>query len=92
MKMGTFESDIVRRITRLETKLVRGFEELGINIDENENWLTVDDELEVVYINTLARSPLATLKKMSNSGATKAGHEYTLIFNNKKVGSIVFWV
>ena len=52
----------------------------------------MDSELEDVYLETLAKSPLATLKKMSSAGATKAGQEYTQSFKGKRLGSIVFGV
>jgi hypothetical protein len=35
------EKDIQYRLTRIETKLVRGFEELGVNIDQDREWLSV---------------------------------------------------
>ena len=32
------------RLTRIESKLVRGFEELGVSLDVDPDWMTVDDE------------------------------------------------
>lgn len=47
------EKELMNRMTRIETKLVRGFEELGVNIDKDNEWITVDDDARVVYISTL---------------------------------------
>ena len=42
------------RLTRIESKLVRGFEELGVSLDVDPDWMTVDDEENTVYVSTIA--------------------------------------
>lgn len=88
--MGMFERDVVSRLTRLESKLVRGFEELGINIAGTPDWLSVDDVSRVVYVSTLGRSLTVMLTDMQRMGATQIGKEYDIVHKGEAVGSVVF--
>lgn len=88
--MGMFERDMVGRLTRLESKLVRGFEELGVNIDTDRNWLSVDDAQRVVYISTLGRSLMVMLNDMQTKGATQEGKEYDIVHRGDVVGTITY--
>ena len=88
--MGMFERDMVGRLTRLESKLVRGFEQLGVNIDTDRNWLSVDDPQRVVYVNTLGRSLMVMLNDMDTKGATQVGKEYEIVHRGDLIGTIIF--
>ena len=90
--MNDFRStkELMLRLTRIESKLVRGFEELGVNIDTDREWLTVDNESRVVYLSTLGRSLMVTLNDMAQRGATHVGHEYDIVHKGDVVGTIVF--
>lgn len=82
--------ELHNRMARIESKLVRGFEELGVNITTSHDWLSVDDQSQVVYISTLGRSLMVIISDMARRGATKIGKEYTLVHQGSDVGSIVF--
>jgi hypothetical protein len=88
--MSNFERELMNRLIRIESKLVRGFEELGVNIDKDANWLSVDDASRVVYIATLGRSMTVILSDMAREGATHTGEVYELINKGNVVGSIMF--
>jgi hypothetical protein len=90
--MNDFRStkELMLRLTRIESKLVRGFEELGVNIDTDRDWLTVDNDSRVVYLSTLGRSLMVTLNDMAQRGATHVGHEYDIVHKGDVVGTIVF--
>lgn len=88
--MATFEREITNRLIRMESKLVRGFEEIGVNIDKDNNWLSVDDVSRVVYIATLGRSILVMLNDMAREGATHYGENYEIVHNGDTIGVIVF--
>lgn len=75
---------------RMETKVVRGFEELGINISSDDDWLAVDDVAREVTLSTIGRSPMVILTDMERRGATQIGKEYTLLHNGRTIGTIVF--
>ena len=84
------EKDLLNRLTRIETKLVRGFEELGVNIDKDDEWLTLDDASSVVYVSTLGRSMTVLLSDMARAGASKVGKEYDIVHRGDIVGTITF--
>lgn len=83
------EKELMNRMTRIETKLVRGFEELGVNIDKDNEWITVDDDARVVYISTLGRSMTVMLSDMTRLGATQYGKDYDVIHRGDLIGTIV---
>jgi hypothetical protein len=82
--------DIMYRLTRIETKLVRGFEELGVNIDQDREWLSVDEENLVVYVSTLGRSMTVVLSDMARAGAKSVDKFYDVVHRGEVVGSICF--
>lgn len=77
-------------INRIETKLTRFAEELGVNIVSDPDWLTVNDSTRTVYISTLGRSLSVMLHDMKRQGATKVGQYYDIIHRGDAVGQIVF--
>jgi hypothetical protein len=88
--MSNFERELMNRLIRIESKLVRGFEEIGVNIDKDANWLSVDNASRVVYIATLGRSMTVILSDMAREGATHTGEVYELIHKGDVVGTILF--
>jgi len=84
------EKELMNRLTRIETKLVRGFEELGVNIDKDTEWLSVDEQNLVVYISTLGRSMTVMLSDMARAGATQVGRIYDIVHRGDVVGTITF--
>ena len=84
------DKELVNRLTRIETKLVRGFEELGVNIDKDAEWLSVDEPNRVVYISTLGRSMTVMLSDMQRGGAVKEGDWYDIVHRGDVVGTILF--
>lgn len=84
------EKELMNRMTRIETKLVRGFEELGVNIDKDTEWLSVDEPNRVVYISTLGRSMTVMLSDMQRAGVTKEGSWFDIVHRGDVVGTIMF--
>ena len=87
--MTVFEQDVINRLTRVESKLVRGFEELGVNIVSNKDWLTVDEPSRTVFISTLGRSLTVMLNDMARAGAAQWGKTYDVVHRGNIVGTIV---
>ena len=81
---------INNRLIRIESKLVRGFEELCVNIDADQDWLRVDDVRRQVHVQTIGRSLTVMLSDMAKGGATQVGKEYDIYHNGAYTGSIVF--
>jgi hypothetical protein len=88
--MTAFDKDLYNRVSRIESKLVRGFEELGVNITSAPDWLTVDDEARVVYVPTLGRSLMVILTDMKRRGATHVGKDYDIVHRGEVVATLVF--
>ena len=85
-----FERELFNRLVRIESKLVRGFEELGVNIDADSAWLSIDEPSRSVYVSTLGRSLTVLLSDMGRAGATQVGKEYNIVHRGDVVGTIVF--
>ena len=84
-----YRTDLMKRIVRLETKIERGFSEIGVDINQ-KNWMKIDDENKIVYIDNLGRALKVIIKKMESLGASKNLESYSLIYNDKIIGSIIF--
>lgn len=84
------QESTTQRLIRLESKLTRGFEELGISLEVDRNWLTVDDEANVVYVSTLGRSIQVMMQEMKAKGATKVGQCYEVVHQGKVAAVIEF--
>lgn len=84
------DRELMNRLVRIESKLVRGFEELGVNIDKDNEWLTLDEAASVVYVSTLGRSMTVLLSDMARAGATQEGKVYDVVHRGDIVGSITF--
>jgi len=88
--MASNEREIMNRLVRIESKLVRGFEELGVNIDIESDWITVDDASRTVYISTLRRSLTVMLSDMARLGAKQVGKDYSIVHKGTEIGAISF--
>lgn len=81
-------TDIIERLKRIETKVVRFAEEMGIDTDVNFDWITVDDEARILYVSTLGRSFSVMHKEALKRGATKRGKFYDIIFRGDVHGTL----
>ena len=89
-RLSKFEQNITTRLTRTESKLVRGFEELGITTDTRTNWLTVDDAARIVYVDTIGRSLMVLLADMARQGATHYGDNYEVVHKGETIAVVEF--
>ena len=81
-------SSLTSRLIRIESKLVRGFEELGINIDSDEQWIDINDDKKTINLNTLGRS-LMVIYNTANLSDSHPKEAYSLYFKNKLIGEIL---
>lgn len=76
-------ASIENRLVRMETKLIRGFEELGVDTETDPNWLTViGDTIEVT---TLGRSLMVIIETAKKKGAKIGQQEYVIVHKGKDV-------
>ena len=83
-----FEYDVLNRLTRIESKIARGFEEQGIDIDVDPNWMTVDDSARVIYVSTMGRSLKIVHSEAIKRGAKQKGKEYDVVHRGETVATI----
>lgn len=84
----TSTTALTNRLIRIESKLVRGFEELGINIDSDDQWVFIDDIRKTIILTTLGRS-LKVLQKLVNNPNKTEKVSYSLYFENELIGQIL---
>jgi hypothetical protein len=84
------DETVERRLIRLESKLVRGFEELGVDLDVKRKWLTVDNLSKSVEITTMGRSLLVIQQKMKEKGASNYGEWYKVFYRGGEVARVLF--
>lgn len=80
--------EIIDRLKRMETKIVRGFEELGIDTDVDPNWITVDNDSRVIYLANLGRSIAVIRKEAVKRGGMVFNKPYDLIHRGDVVGTL----
>lgn len=79
-------ADIEYRLKRIETRLVRGFSEVGVQVDSNKDWLLVKGGN--IYLNTLGRSWVAMIETAVANGA-KVGQYYDVVHDGNVVGRVL---
>lgn len=87
-RLSRFEQNVITRLTRTESKLVRGFEELGITTDTNNDWLTVDNDARIVYVDTIGRSLMVLLAEMVRLGASHFGDNYEVVHKGETIAIV----
>jgi hypothetical protein len=83
-----FQTETLNKLIRLESKLVRGFEEMGVDTDVDPNWLVVDDDACVVYISTMGRSLKLLHSVAIQRGASKFQKFYNIVHKGDLVGTL----
>lgn len=81
-------TDIAAQLKRMETKIVRGFEEMGVDTNVDHEWISVDDAARVIYLSTLARSLMVIRKEAPKRGATNFTKPYDLVHQGRVVGTL----
>jgi len=79
-------NDLKGRLIRLETKVIRGFEELGADTNQDPNWLEVEGDS--IHINTMGRSMQVILATARKKGAAIGTRPYTVRYRGKAVATI----
>lgn len=83
-----FQTEVINKLIRIESKLVRGFEEMGIDTDADPNWLSVDDAARVIYVSTIGRSFKLMHSAAIAKGAKQFGKEYDIVHKGDVVGTM----
>ena len=88
--MNDEHKDLVKRMIRIESRLVRGFEKIGVDLSVEEDWLTVNNERTEVHVTSFGGSFMVMLKTMKENGANRFGQTYDILYKNELIGSMIF--
>ena len=80
------QESIESKLTRMETKMIRGFEELGADTSFDHNWLSVEGN--TIYITTLGRSLIVMISTAKKQGAKIDEQKYDVVYRDKIVAVI----
>ena len=80
------QESIESKLTRMETKMIRGFEELGADTSFDHNWLSVEGN--TIYINTLSRSLVVLIATAKKQGAKIGEQKYDVMYRAEIVATI----
>lgn len=83
---STDYKELISRLTRLETKVIRGFEELGADTSSDPNWLAVEGDC--IYVNTMGRSLTVMTETARKKGARIGQQKYRVIYKGAEVAVI----
>jgi hypothetical protein len=73
---------------RLESKLMRGFEEVGVDTDVDPNWLVANDGQRVIYILTMGRSLKLVRSVVIQRGASQFQKFYRIMHKGDLIGTL----
>lgn len=79
-----------RVLARIEAKMTRGFESLGVSVEKDADWMSVDEAKREVRMTTMSHSLKVVLAEMGRRGAKQRGAEYEMIYQDGTVGWIIF--
>ena len=87
-KINKLEKSLARRLIRTESRLVRGFAELGVDIGGEPGWAELDEQKKIITIDTLGRSLVVLITELERLGANHYGELYTIVYDGEIIGSI----
>jgi len=77
---------VFERLQRIEARVVRGFEELGVKVTDDEDWCQVDNELRVVHLRGPGRSLRAIQLAIKDAGGYS--EFYGVIVNGEVIAQV----
>jgi hypothetical protein len=80
------ENQVEKLLRRIETRLIRGFNELNVDVLEDPGWLRVSGA--TIIINSANHSLSAIIKRAKEKGAAIGTTEYEVVYN----GEVLCWL
>ena len=81
------ERAMFERLQRIESRLVRGFTELGVVVCDDEDWIRVDVERLEVHMKGMGRNLQSIRLAIANAGGYSSAI-YNILVNGEPVGSV----
>lgn len=82
--------DLKRRLIRIESKMVRAFDSIGLNTCVSDDWLEVNQQDKVIKLLTNDRSLTAIKNELLKKGIPQFKATYNLYSNGDMIGSIIY--
>ena len=82
------ERALFERLQRIESRVVRGFTELGVPVCDDEDWIRVDNERHEVHMKGTGRSIKAVQLAIRKSEGYSSGN-YTVLVQGQTVATVV---
>jgi hypothetical protein len=79
--------EISERLRRIETRVMRGFEEIGVDLYDQKDWLTVDEASKTLYVATMGRS-LQVINNTAKKQGAVVGKLYDVVWRGKALASL----
>ena len=87
-RVNQLEKSLANRLIRTESRLVRGFAELGVDVGGEPGWADLDEHNKTLTIDTLGRSLVVLIAELERLGAKHYGELYTIVYCGEIIGSI----
>lgn len=71
--------EVLRRLTRIETRVTRGFETIGIDTYDSREWLSVDPATSTIYVSTMGRT-LQVINDSAKAQGAAVGKVYEIVW------------
>ena len=83
------ENLILERLQRMESRLVRGFSEMGVRVTDDSDWFTVNRDAKVVFLKSSGKS-IASIWLAMRAAGCEVGETYHLFVGEQTAGTIQF--
>jgi hypothetical protein len=83
-------SEIKKRLIRIESKMVRAFDSIGLNTYVDDDWLDVNQQDKVISLMVNDRSLPAIRNELIKKGIPQVKATYSLYFDAEMIGSIIY--
>ena len=80
-------NEIAERLGRIETRIMRGFEEIGVDLYDRKDWLSVDEPSSTIYVSTMGRS-LQVINNTAKKQGAVLKKNYEIVWRGQVMATI----
>jgi uncharacterized membrane protein len=81
------EKALMDRLQRIESRMVRGFSEMGVRVTDDDDWFKVNEDTSEVLLKSPGKS-IASIWLAMRAAGCRAGKQYHLKIRGEYVGSL----
>jgi hypothetical protein len=79
---------LIERLQRIESRLVRGFSELGVRVTDDEDWFVVDHSSKTISLKSSGKS-IASIEIAMRAAGCEVGSMYDLLIAGDRTGTLL---